>query len=78
MCPNPSPDRWLVFLFPWRGVYPDPFTCDAEVVKKAIILEEVNGGTNKWGCQLGHIRAAQMNGVGQHVFFSDLDADLFF
>ncbi|KAF5588163.1 hypothetical protein FPANT_6695 [Fusarium pseudoanthophilum] len=41
-------------------------------VKKALVLEEVDGGILTWGRLLGHIQTGQMNGVGQHVFFSFL------
>ncbi|KAG5791039.1 hypothetical protein H9Q69_009917 [Fusarium xylarioides] len=65
-------DRLAVFLLPWREELAS-FSCGYKVEKKALVLEEVNGGANKWGCQLGHIKAAQMNGVGQHVFFGPLE-----
>ncbi|KAF5553512.1 hypothetical protein FNAPI_6744 [Fusarium napiforme] len=72
----PSPlelsDQLAVFLLPWRNE-PEFAAGGFKVEKKALVLEEVNGGTNKWGWQLGHIKAAQMNGVGQHIFFGPLE-----
>ncbi|KAF4944994.1 hypothetical protein FGADI_12253 [Fusarium gaditjirri] len=74
-CSHESPDQLSVFILPWReeNKY---LGLGCNVVKKAIVLEEVNDGTKTWGRQIGHMKAAQMNGVGQHVFFGGLEMPL--
>ncbi|CVK96774.1 uncharacterized protein FMAN_11103 [Fusarium mangiferae] len=71
--PLDSSGPLAVFLLPFRKET-EFASCGYKVEKKALVLEEEGGGANKWGCQLGHIKAAQMNGVGQHVFFGPLES----
>lgn len=70
--PLESSGPLAVFLLPFRKET-EFASRGYKVEKKALVLEEEDGGANKWGCQLGHIKAAQMNGVGQHVFFGPLE-----
>ncbi|KAF5716296.1 hypothetical protein FMUND_6445 [Fusarium mundagurra] len=72
MCSHELTDQSPVFIFPWRE-QPAFLTGSYQVVKKALVLEEVNGGILTWGRLLGHIKTGQMNGGGQHVFFGPFE-----
>ncbi|KAF5547732.1 hypothetical protein FMEXI_5058 [Fusarium mexicanum] len=72
ICSHELSDRCSVFLLPYREE-PTFLAGAYKVAKKALVLEEVNGGILKWGRQLGHINTAQMNGVGQHVFIGHVE-----
>ncbi|KAF5247236.1 hypothetical protein FANTH_6493 [Fusarium anthophilum] len=72
--PLESSGPLVVFLLPYREER-EATSRGYKVEKKALVLEAVNGGANRWGCQLGHIKAAQMNGKGQHVFFGPLESN---
>jgi len=71
MCFHGMTESSPVVILPWRDEIAS--VGGYKVAKKALVLEEVNGGLLTWGHQLGHINAAQMNGVGQHVFFGPLE-----
>ncbi|KAF5660950.1 hypothetical protein FCIRC_11993 [Fusarium circinatum] len=72
--PLDSSGPLAVFLLPYREER-EATIRGYMVEKKALVLEAVDGGGNKWGNQLGLIKAAQMNGKGQHVFFGPLEDD---
>ncbi|KAF5641066.1 uncharacterized protein FTJAE_4248 [Fusarium tjaetaba] len=71
MCSRELTGQSPVFILPCREDRALLSDSD-EVVKKALVLEEVDGGILTWGRLLGHIETGQMNGVGQHVFFGPL------
>lgn len=72
-CPLEPSGQLAVFLLPYRKES-ESASCGYKVEKKALVLEAVIGGASRGGYQLGHIKAAQMNGKGQHVFFGPLES----
>ncbi|KAG9497484.1 hypothetical protein J7337_010345 [Fusarium musae] len=71
--PLESSGQLAVLLLPYRKES-ESASCGYKVEKKVLVLEAAIGEASKGGYQLGHIKAAQMNGKGQHVFFGPLES----